>query len=216
MDLEREKQIAAAAAAALVKDGMRVGLGTGTTIAYLLPLLASRRLTIDCIATSPRTQHAAEALGIAIESFDALDHLDIAIDGADQIAPDGWIIKGGGGAHTREKVVAASAERFVVIADSSKLVDQLNAPVPIELLAFGLGATLIHISPTKVRDGQRSPDGGVIADYIGVIGDPFVLAQRLSQTPGVIEHGLFAPELVTDIFVGRGNTVTRSTTGGRT
>ena len=214
MDLEREKQAAAEAAAALVRDGMRVGLGTGTTVAHLLPVLAARSLAIECVATSPATEQLAVRLGLTVHPFDATERLDIAIDGADQISPDRWLIKGGGGAHTREKIVAACADRFVVIADSTKPVDSLSAPVPVELLTFGLSATLAHLAPTKVRDVPPSPDGGVIADYLGEIGDPAVLARRLAGTPGVIGHGLFPPDLVADIFVARGNTVTRSSGGG--
>ena len=100
---------------------MKVGLGTGSTVAHLLPALAARGLSdLRCVATSVATEQQATELGIPVEPFDNLDHLDIAIDGADQVAPDRWLVKGGGGAHTREKIVAASAERFVVIADSSK------------------------------------------------------------------------------------------------
>lgn len=213
MDPEREKQIAAQAAAELVKDGMRVGLGTGTTVAYLLSALADKRATIVCVATSPQTERAAKALGIVVEPFNNLDRLDLAIDGADQVAPSGWLIKGGGGAHTREKLVATAADRFVVIVDSTKLVDVLHSPVPLELLSFGLRATLRHLTPTKVREGHISPDGGIIADYTGVIEDPSSLCERLSMTPGVIEHGLFPPELVAEVLVGCGETVTRSTRG---
>src|SRR5258706_437187 len=108
---EQEKRAAAEAAALLVEDGMTVGLGTGTTVRYLLPALARRGLSVRCVATSDRTASAAAELGLAVEPFDALDSLDIAIDGADQIAPDGWLIKGGGGAHTREKIVACAAKR---------------------------------------------------------------------------------------------------------
>ncbi|HEY7106016.1 MAG TPA: ribose-5-phosphate isomerase A, partial [Acidimicrobiia bacterium] len=116
MDLEREKQAAAIAAASVVEDGTRVGLGTGSTVAHLLPALADRKLSIVCVATSPATEHAARALGLEIEAFDRVDRLDVAIDGTDQVSPDGWLVKGGGAAHTREKIVAAAAERFVVIA----------------------------------------------------------------------------------------------------
>src|SRR5262245_33043168 len=115
---------------------MTVGLGTGSTVAHLLPALAARDLDIRCVATSPRTEQEARTHGIRIEPFDALDALDIAIDGADQIAPDGWLVKGGGGAHTREKVVAAAAARYVVIADAGKLVAALRPPVPVELLEY--------------------------------------------------------------------------------
>ncbi|MGA2970047.1 MAG: ribose 5-phosphate isomerase A, partial [Acidimicrobiales bacterium] len=135
MNVEEEKQLAAHAAADMVETGMRVGLGTGSTVAYLLVELARRNLKAVHVATSPRTAEAARALGILVEPFNVLDRLDLCIDGADQIATSGWLIKGGGGAQTREKIVAASAERFIVIADSTKLVDQLHPPVPLELLA---------------------------------------------------------------------------------
>src|SRR5689334_8727200 len=146
-EIENEKRLAAEAAAQLVSAGARVGLGTGSTVAYLLPALASRGLELRCAATSPATETAARALGLEIEPLDALGRLDIAIDGADQIAPGGWIVKGGGAAHTREKIVAASAERFVVIASSDKLVDRLRPPVPLELLEFGVAATLARLEP---------------------------------------------------------------------
>jgi ribose 5-phosphate isomerase A len=206
---EREKQLAAEAAAALVHDGMTVGLGTGSTVAYLLPALASRRLSLRCVATSPRTEVAAAAAGIAVQPFGTLDRLDLAIDGADQIAPDGWLIKGGGGAHTREKIVAAAAARFVVIADSTKAVPALRPPVPVELLQFGLPATLRQLGQVTVRDIPVSPDGGVIADYQAPFDDPAALACWLSAIPGLIGHGLFEPALVATILIGRGDTVER-------
>src|SRR5215204_4384034 len=103
---EDEKRLAAEAAAELVRDGMLVGLGTGSTVAFLLPALAERGLQIRCVATSIVTETAGRELGLAVEPFDSLERLDIAIDGADQISADGWLVKGGGGAHTREKVVA--------------------------------------------------------------------------------------------------------------
>ena len=133
---EIEKRAAAEAAAELVCDGDRVGLGTGSTVAYLLPALAARGLTIRCAATSPATESIARELGLSMESLAELGELDIAIDGADQVAPDGWLVKGGGGAHTREKVIAAAARRFVVIASSDKLVEALRPPVPLEILVF--------------------------------------------------------------------------------
>ena len=203
MDVEQEKKAAAEAAAQLVADGMTVGLGTGSTVHYLLPALARRDLTIRCVATSVRTEDEARALGIHVEPFEALDRLDLAIDGADQVAPDGWLVKGGGAAHTREKVVAAAAERFVVIASSDKTVERLSSPVPVELLEYGLSATLRELAPTELRDVPRSPDGGVIADFKGELGDPEQLAARFAATPGVIEHGLFPPSLISDILVAR-------------
>ncbi|MGH2962333.1 MAG: ribose-5-phosphate isomerase RpiA [Solirubrobacterales bacterium] len=206
-----EKRRAAEAAAELVEDGTTVGLGTGSTVAYLLPALAERKLSVRCVATSPRTEAAARELGISVEPFERLERLDIAIDGADQVAPDGWLVKGGGGAHTREKIVAAAAERFVVIADSSKPVDAISAPVPLELQPFGLRATLHELGEVRLRDWPPSPDGGVIADYEGRVDDPGALAERFAATPGVVEHGLFSPALVSDVVIPRGGEVEHRT-----
>lgn len=214
MGVEEEKELAATAAAQMVDDGMHVGLGTGSSVAYLLAELARRAVKAVYVATSPGTEQAARALGLVVEPFNSFDRLDLAIDGADQIAKDGWLIKGGGGAHTREKIVAACASRFVVIGDSTKLVDQLSAPVPLELLTFGLDATLRHLSPSTLRDVAPSPDGGLIADYHGDVTDPAALSRWFCSTPGVIGHGLFAPELVSEVLIGTGNTVQRSTSGG--
>jgi ribose 5-phosphate isomerase A len=211
-NVEREKQLAAEAAAELVEDGQLVGLGTGSTVAYLLPALAARGLAVRCVSTSPATERRARELGLQVESFagtGAPARLDIAIDGADQVAPSGWLIKGGGGAHTREKAVAAAAARFVVVVSSEKLVERLSPPVPLELLEFGLAATLARLGEVRLRATPPSPDGGVIADFTGELDDPARLAQRLSATIGVVEHGLFAPELVSEIVVGRGEGVER-------
>jgi ribose 5-phosphate isomerase A len=189
--IEREKQVAAEAAAELVEDGMTVGLGTGSTVAFLL-------------------EQAARELGLRIEEVTSIDRFDIAIDGADQIAPDGWLVKGGGGAHTREKIIAGAADRFVVIADSTKPVQALHSPIPLELLAFGLLATMRRVAPTSLRGVPLSPDGGVIADYHGPVDDPAALAARLAATPGVVEHGLFPPEMVATVLVGRSEKVDRT------
>jgi ribose 5-phosphate isomerase A len=204
VSIEDEKRAAAEAAAALVEDGMRVGLGTGSTVRYLLRALAERRLALRCVATSPATQSLAEELGLVVEPFETLDALDIAIDGADQVAPDGWVIKGGGGAHTREKVVAAASARFVVITSSDKVVDALAPPVPLELLSFGLPATLRLLGEARVRPATpASPEGGVIADYLGAFDDPRTLADRLDRIPGVVEHGLFPATIVSDVLIAR-------------
>lgn len=205
--IEIEKEAAARAAAELVDNDMVVGLGTGSTVAYLLPALAARGLRIRCVSTSPRTEEAARALGLHTEPFGDVDRFDIAIDGADQIAPDGWLVKGGGAAHTREKIVAAAADRFVVIADSSKTVDVITAPIPLELLSFGLAATRRRIGATTLRDVPLSPDGGVIADYVGDVGDPAAEASRLSAMPGLVDHGLFPPDLVADVIIARGHEI---------
>jgi ribose 5-phosphate isomerase A len=201
-----EKRVAAEAAAELVEDGMTVGLGTGSTVAHLLPAIARRGATgIRCVATSVATEEQARELGIPVEDFSSLRRLDVAIDGTDEVTPDGWLIKGGGAAHLREKIVAAAAARFVVIADSSKPVDALRGPVPLELFSFGLASTLERLGPeVELRDVPPSPDGGTIADYCGAIADPAELATRLEADPGVAAHGLFPPALVHDVFIARG------------
>jgi ribose 5-phosphate isomerase A len=210
MGVEDDKRAAAEAAASEVADGMVVGLGTGTTASYLVPALASRRPDARYVATSPTTATAARRAGLDVIDFDDVERLDLAIDGADQVAASRWLIKGGGGAHTREKIVASAATRFVVIVSSNKLVDRLSPPVPLELLAFGIDATLRligAIGPVRVRDVPRSPDGGVIADLMTPFDDPGVLAGRLDSLAGVVAHGLFPPALVSEVIVGRDGTV---------
>ena len=207
MDPEAEKAVAARAAAMLVEDGMTVGLGTGSTVAHLLTSLAERGLTVRCASTSPRTEGVARALGLEVTTLDELGHLDIAIDGADQVDDHGWLIKGGGAAHTREKIVAAAADRFVVMVDSTKPVHTFTWPVPLELLEFGLTSTLRLLGDARLRDVPRSPDGGVIADWHGDVSDPGAAASFLSGTPGVVEHGLFPPSMVSDVVIARGDRV---------
>ena len=185
-----------------------MGLGTGSTVAHLLPALAERGLSdLRCVATSPATEARARELGLPVEGFARLDRLDIAIDGADQVDPAGWLVKGGGGAHTREKIVAAAADRFVVIADHTKAVETLRPPVPLELLSFGLPATLRAVEPTRLRDVPHSPDGGLIADFQGDVDDPRALAERFERVPGVVDHGLFPPALTSDVLIATGDAV---------
>jgi ribose 5-phosphate isomerase A len=196
----RHKREAASSAAELVQDGMRVGLGSGSTVAFLLQALGRRPLSrARFAATSPATEQAARALGLTVVGLDELGELDLAIDGADQVDPRGWLIKGGGAAHTREKIVAGAAGRFVVIVSQEKLVPRLCAPVPLELVPFAVHTTLAAIGDAKLRDVPRSPDGGLIADYLGPIADPAALASRLSAQAGVVEHGLFSPQMVSSI-----------------
>jgi ribose 5-phosphate isomerase A len=209
-EIDHEKRVAAEAAAQLVEDGMMIGLGTGSTAAYLLAPLAERGLSLTCVATSPVTAQAAARLGLNVVEFTGLDapaHLDMTIDGADEVAPSGWLVKGGGGAHTREKAVAAATKRFVAIVSSNKLVDRLSPPIPLELAEFGLAGTLARLGSVKLRDWPLSPDGGVIADYTGEFEDPAKLATWLSAATGVVEHGLFPASMVADVLVGRGDEV---------
>lgn len=206
-DIVAEKRAVAKAAAALVEDGMRVGLGTGTTVAELVPLLGSRRLNIACAATSPATAELARAHGLDVRPFTDVERLDLAIDGADQVDPSGWLVKGGGGAHTRERIVAAAADRFVVIVSSDKPVARLRPPVPLELLAFGLASTLHSLPESSLRDLPRTPDGGVLAEHQGEIDDPAHLSEWLDAVPGVVSHGLFPPVMVSTVLIARGDEV---------
>jgi ribose 5-phosphate isomerase A len=206
-DVRAEKRAAAAAAAALVESGMRVGLGTGTTVAELVPALARRQLDITCVATSPATEELALAQGLDVRPFTDIDRLDLTIDGADQVDPAGWLVKGGGGAQTRERIVAAAADRFVVIVSSDKPVARLHPPVPLELFAFGLAATLRALPTAVLRGAPLTPDGGVLADYHGDVDDPAELAAVLDATPGIVAHGLFPPSMVSSVLVARGEQV---------
>jgi ribose 5-phosphate isomerase A len=204
---EDEKRAAARAAALLVEEGMSLGLGTGTTVAHFLPALAARGLRdLKCVATSEATLKAARVLGLPLRAFDLQDRLDLSVDGADQVAPDLWLIKGGGGAHTREKVVAAASDRFVVIVSGEKLVPELRPPVPIEVLRFGLRATLRllrDIGPARLRDAPPTPDGNPIVDLDAPVADPEDLSRTIEAMPGVVGHGLFPPSMVTEVLVGR-------------
>ncbi len=204
---EDEKRAAAQAAAMLVPQGATVGLGSGTTVAHFLAALARRNLELTCVATSPATEETARTLGLSVQPFDRLDRLDIAVDGADQVDSRLWLVKGGGAAHTREKVVAASADRFVVIVSSDKVVDRVGPPVPLDVLRFGLAATLrrlAQLGEVVVREGVPvTADGNVIVDFLGEVDDPNELASVLAAVPGVVEHGLFPPNLVSEVLVGR-------------
>ena len=209
--IEGEKAAAAYAAAELVQSGMAVGLGTGSTVGYLLAALARRNLReVSFAASSPATELAARNLGLRVLSLQELaGALDITIDGADQVAADGWLVKGGGGAHTREKVLASAASRFVVIVSENKLRQELQPPVPLEITTFAAPYALSALAPSTLREAPPSPDGNLIADYHGPIGDPRELAARLSATPGLLDHGLFAPELVSEILIGAAGGIER-------
>ena len=205
------KAAAATAALAEVRPGMRLGLGTGSTAEFLVKGLGAAvaaGLEVVCVPTSERTAALAASLSIPLTSLDETPELDLAIDGADEVGPCLALIKGGGGALLREKIVAAAAHRFVVIADGSKLVEVLGAfPLPIEVVPFGLGATRRAIAaaartlgldgPLVLRlAGDGSPfrtDGGhfILDAAFHAIPRPQALAAALSAIPGVVEHGLF-------------------------
>jgi ribose 5-phosphate isomerase A len=203
---EDEKRAAAEAAAHEIRDGMTVGLGTGSTVAHFIPVLAALKVDVRCVATSVASEEQARAVGLAVQPFDLLDRLDIAVDGADQVSGDLWLVKGGGGAHVREKIVAAAADRFVVIVSSDKLVEAPGPPIPMEVLTFGLAATLRRIRElglAEVREAPPTPDGNALVDYLGPFTDAVSLSAELDAIPGVVGHGLFAPDLVSLVLIGR-------------
>lgn len=206
------KDAAARAAVALVEDGMRLGLGSGSTAAIMVHRLAERAraegLRLRCAATSRATCELALQLGLSIEELDEIGWLDMTIDGADEIDPDLSLIKGGGGAHLREKIVAAASDRMVVIADPGKVVETLGAfHLPVEVIPFGIETTRVHIQrlldaeglsqrPMLIRQRDGKPfltdEGNLILDLsLDLIEHPRRLATGLSAIPGVVEHGLF-------------------------
>jgi ribose 5-phosphate isomerase A len=208
-DRDRRKGEAAQRALDLVEPGMRLGLGSGTTARCFVDLVGEKvaaGLDVRCVATSEATEAQAKARGIPLATLDELAELDLTVDGADEIDPELRLIKGGGGALLREKIVAAASRRMAVIADATKLVSRLGAfPLPIEVVPFGLAATRRHIErafadlslagPVRLR-GEAAPfvtDGGhyILDCSLGAIADPERLAEALSRIPGVVEHGLF-------------------------
>jgi ribose 5-phosphate isomerase A len=209
MTQDADKKAAAIAAAGEVKDGMLVGLGTGSTAFFLIEELGRRLaegLRFRAVATSLASERQARGLGIPILPFSEVARIDLAIDGADEIDPQLRAIKGAGGAMLREKCVAASADRMVVIADSSKRVAQLGLtmPVPCETLAFAqafVGRALEDLgahAALRMRDGApyRTDQDNLIFDcHFGPIADPDGLATHLSAIPGMLGHGLFVSEI---------------------
>lgn len=216
------KRSAAAHALELVRPGMRVGLGTGSTARHLVELLGERvrgGLDIIAVPTSEATLADAERAGIPLTTLEDTPRLDLTIDGADEIAPDLSVIKGGGGALLREKIVAAASARMAVIADDTKWVDMLGRfPLPVEVVPFGLTPTRRALERLIVEAGcsgtvrlRCTPeghafvtDGGhLIVDLaLGRIPEPKALAARLSEVPGVVEHGLFIGLVRTAIIAG--------------
>ncbi|MFQ1702557.1 ribose-5-phosphate isomerase RpiA [Loktanella agnita] len=234
---DKAKYFAARQAATYVKSGMKVGLGTGSTAEWLVKCLGEmvrdEGLQIQGVPTSERTGALARQVGIKVITLDAAQRLDITIDGTDEYDPDLCLIKGGGGAHLREKIVAAASDRMVVIADESKTVDTLGAfPLPVEVIPFGMRTTEALIAAALVdldvaaRDitlrmaGDApyvSDEGNHIFDlHLKRIGDARKLSQALNQIPGVVENGLFI-DICKVIVVGHDNgrvTVTDGTDGG--
>ena len=223
MNVEAQKRQAATRALDWVQPGMRLGLGTGSTARHFIELLGKRvqeGLQIIGVPTSESTRAQAERLGITLSTLDETPELDLTIDGADEIAPDLSLIKGGGGALLREKIVAAASAQMLVIADESKWVPILGGfPLPIEVVPFGLTATsrgiesVIQNGPDvlltlrKGNDGLAFvTDGGhwIIDAALGRIADPLLLAQRLDSIPGIVGHGLFIGLAHAAIIAGAG------------
>lgn len=208
---EEEKRAAAAMALEEVRDGMRLGLGTGSTARYFVDLLGQKvaqGFSCLCVPTSEVTAAQARALSIPLTDLDSIDHLDLTVDGADEVTPDLSLIKGAGGALLREKIVAAASDRMIVIADQSKWVDTLGRfPLPIEVNRFGLGATRRALTAVlqefEATGGLRQrqtvdgaafvTDGGhyILDALFGRISAPKALSGALLEVPGVVQHGLF-------------------------
>lgn len=202
MDEFAAKEGAGRAAARFVEAGMRLGLGTGSTARCFIVAvgeLVAAGLEVSAVATSLASAELAATLHIPLHDLDD-DGLDLAVDGADLIDLDLRLVKGGGGAHVRERIVAAAARQFIVIADETKLCRRLHGPIPVELLEFGAPATLRALAQTGVpfrlrtADGvqQRADSGNLLADgQFGEIEDAEGLAAQLDAVPGVVGHGLF-------------------------
>jgi ribose 5-phosphate isomerase A len=224
MQVEGQKRAAAARAIDFVRSGMRIGLGTGSTARHFVDLLAERvhsGLDVVAVPTSEATKAQAERLKIPLTTLEKTPQLDLTIDGADEIAPDLSLIKGGGGALLREKIVASASLRMVVIADESKWVPTLGRfPLPVEVVPFGLEATLRKIQaaagaarctgPARLRFGKDGhafvTDGGhwIVDVALTRIVDPQSLAARLDGITGVVEHGLFVGLACAAVIAGAG------------
>jgi ribose 5-phosphate isomerase A len=208
-DSDRQKRQAARRAVELIEPGMRLGLGTGSTARHFVDLVGEKvaaGLNVRCVATSQATADQAKGLGIPLSTLEEVPELDLTVDGADEIDHELRLIKGGGGALLREKIVAAASRRMAVIADATKLVRRLGAfPLPIEVVPFGLAATRVHIERAAAALGLAGPirlrgaaepfvtDGGhyILDCSFGAIDEAERLAEALSRIPGVVEHGLF-------------------------
>jgi ribose 5-phosphate isomerase A len=205
------KESAALTALEYVRDGMAIGLGTGSTAAKFVEALSYKvaaGMNVICVPTSDATQELAQTLGIPLTTLDEVPHLNLTVDGADEIDDQLRLIKGGGGALLREKIVATASDRMLVIADGSKLVPILGQfPLPIEVVPFGLSATFRLVEAMAVEAGCQgqialrkvgsgdpfiTDEGNYILDcHFGRIAEPEVLAFALLRVPGVVEHGLF-------------------------
>ncbi|NOJ41018.1 ribose-5-phosphate isomerase RpiA [Bradyrhizobium australiense] len=222
MDMDGLKRQAAARALEHVQDGMKVGLGTGSTARQFVELLGERvagGMKVIGVPTSEATRAQAEACNIPLTTLDEVDRLDLTVDGADEVDPALNLVKGGGGALLREKIVAAASDRMIVIADDTKWVDVLGRfPLPVEVVPFGLAATLRAMATAFAQSGVSGQmglrkgngghvfvtDGGhwIVDAHLGRIADAPRLAGLLSLIPGVVEHGLFIGLASTAVLAG--------------
>jgi len=222
MDIDAQKRAAAARALDFVRPGMRIGLGTGSTARHFVELLAERvraGLPVIAVPTSETTRSDAERLEVPLTTLDEILELDLTVDGADEIAPDLTLMKGGGGALLREKIVASASTRLVVIADESKWVPMLGRfPLPVEVVPFGLAATRRAVEAATAAAGapgpallRRTNDGHAFVTDEGHwvldvalerIPDPPALGDRLAAISGVVEHGLFIGLAQTVVLAG--------------
>jgi len=204
MTEDEQKQMAAAAAVEHIKDGMVVGLGTGSTAAKMVDLVGARvkeGLEIIAVPTSEATAEQARSLGITVVGLDEVSVIDLTIDGTDEVDPQMRLIKGGGGAHLREKIVASLSDKMIVIAEAKKMVDTLGEfKLPVEVVPFACGALLPKLEALGAEVSVRQKDGAdfrtdennlIIDCAFGKIEDPEEVALTLSLMPGVVEHGLF-------------------------
>lgn len=210
IDRDADKRLAAIAAVKEVCDDMLVGLGTGSTAAHAIVALAGRRLVIEAVATSQASADLARSLGIKVRDFAEVTRIDLAIDGADAIDADLRAVKGAGGAMLREKIVAASADRMIVIADGSKQVERLGGvKLPVEILPFGQAFVTARLSALferlEERTDYRTDNGNIVVDGHGWNdADLPALSEALMAIPGVVGHGLFLNEIDAAYIAGNG------------
>lgn len=211
MEVDKWKKIAAEEAVKSVKDGMAVGLGTGSTAKYVIESIGELGLKVTGVPTSKATERLAEKAGIRLVEPNDVKGVDIAIDGADQVGPEKDLIKGGGGALTREKIVAGMAQKFIVVVDETKIVPYFSFPVAVEVLDFNLNGCkralekLGASASVRMKGEKRfkTDNGNRILDCkFGNIQDPAWMEKRINNIPGVIENGIFPHIYVSEVIVG--------------